>query len=201
MNPLVRTASLVAAFALVAGPAAEGTSIDVSVLAGTPSNVQIRDPLQHLHGQHDVSERIFTGKVLIDERSISLSHPILTLSTRYTNDVDLLIAMFLNAPLHWGLAAQQASTDAAVAELRQLCPGAPLGPRAGARNGYSTYLFRVVCDPERPATAAVLGEERARRSVEFLVNDHVTWVCRTVLNRGGEIERIALSHGRLPVEG
>jgi hypothetical protein len=201
MNPLVRTASLVAAFALVAGPAAEGTSIDVSVLAGTPSKVQVRDPLQHLHGQHDVSEPIFTGKVLIDERSISHSHPMLPLSTRDMNDGDLLIATFLHAPPHRGPSAQQASTDAAVAELRPPCPGARVAARAGARNGYSTYLLRVVCDPERPATAAVLGEERARCAMEFLANDHSTWVCRTVLNRGGEIERIALSHGRLPVEG
>jgi hypothetical protein len=200
MNVLVAVACFVTFQVVAGGAAATGAPLEVAVRSGTSAEVQTRDQLLRLLREFDVSKWIFTDRVLIDERSIPHSHPVLTLFTRYTDDDDLLIATFLHEQIHWYLVAKQAATNDAIADLKALFPAVPIGGRAGARNEYSTYLHLVVCYLEWRVTESVLGEQRARRAMEFFTTSHYTWVYRTVLARGAEIERILVTREILPIE-
>lgn len=199
MRTLAGLAGLVTGLVVAASAAAQGPAIEIALRSGTPAEVQTRDQLRRLLDRLDVSAWVFTHRVLIDERSIPHSHPILTLSTRYTRDDDLLVATFLHEQIHGYLVARQAATDEAIAELKTLFPGGPVGGREGARSEYSTYLHLVVCYLEWRATEAVLGAEPARRTMDVFANDHYTWVYRTVLERGADVERILRARGLMHV--
>ncbi|HTI42964.1 MAG TPA: hypothetical protein VL693_14150 [Vicinamibacterales bacterium] len=69
---------------------------------------------------------LFTRRVLIDERAIPHSHPVLTVGYGDHDDDNLLLSNFVHEQLHWWLVAHQAATDAAIVELRQLFPGMPV---------------------------------------------------------------------------
>ena len=60
--------------------------IDISLKNGSPGEIQTRDQLQRLLTTSDLSKWIFTKSILIDEKAIPHSHPILTLHTRHVKD-------------------------------------------------------------------------------------------------------------------
>jgi len=106
---------------------------------------QTRGRLRRLLSTYDVSSWIYTKTVVVDERAVPFSHPVLTLHPRHAKDDELLLSTFLHEQLHWFFAERQEATEQAIADLRKRFPAAPFGGRAGARDETSTYLHLLVC--------------------------------------------------------
>jgi hypothetical protein len=142
--------------------------------------------LGRLIDRYDLSKWTFTREVIVDENvAISHSHPALTMSApdqAYPDDV--ILAAYVHEQLHWPVEQQPAQRDA-VAELRKLYPDAPKGPPEGARNQFSTYVHLIVCHLEYEAMRELVGDERARATLN---KPYYRWVYRTVL---AENEKIA----------
>src|SRR5688500_14429317 len=78
--------------------------LDIVLKQGTPNEAQTRDQLQRLLATYDLSPWLYTKSIVIDERAIPFSHPVLTLHTRHLKDDELLISTFVHEQFHWFLA-------------------------------------------------------------------------------------------------
>lgn len=160
-----------------------------------------RDQLLRLAATYDLSPWRFTDSIRIEGgiNVIPHSHPVLTLSTRHLKDDDLLLATYIHEQLHWYMAANRPKWEAAAAELRTLFPDAPTRGKEGGGEGVTTYVHIIVCWLEYQGIRSLLGELRAKQVMDFWMQDHYTWVYRTVVERDGELRALLVRHALFPV--
>jgi hypothetical protein len=183
-----------------AAPPVQPAALEIELKQRSPDEARTRDQLLRLLREHDLGRWIFTRKVVIDgtPRFIPHSHPVLTLSTEYQKDDDLLLSTFVHEQLHWYLEENHERAKPALQELRKLYPDAPAGPREGARDLESTYRHLIVCYWEIRAAKELLGELRAYQVGQFWAQDHYTWIYRKVLEEGYKIGPLIHKHGLVP---
>lgn len=157
-----------------------------------------RDQLLRLLDQHDLSKWLFTRKIHIESGVIPHSHPVLTLSTRYIQDDELLLATFVHEQLHWFLDDKHDAVRAAVADFGEMFPAVPVGYPDGARDEYSTYMHLIVCSLEHAGVEELLGQLRARWTMEFWATHHYRWIYRTILDHRREIDGVLREHSLIP---
>ena len=174
------------------------STISIALKQNTIGEAETRDQLQRLLKTYDMSPWFYTKSVVIDERAIPFSHPVLTLHTRHAKDDELLLSTFVHEQLHWFFSGRPEQTEQAIADLRKAFPDAPAGGTAGARDQSSTYLHLLVCFLERQGVSRVLGELKAQQVIEFWATDHYTWVYRQVLDHGQDIAAILKTRQLLP---
>jgi len=114
--------------------------LDISLKNGSQAEIHTREQLQRLLKTYDLSKWIFTKSILIDEKSVPHSHPVLTLHTRHLKDDDLLLSAFVHEQLHWFLVQKDKETTEAIKELRVVFPKVPVGFPVGSEDEESTYL-------------------------------------------------------------
>jgi hypothetical protein len=132
--------------------------IEIALKSGTPREVQTKEQLQRLLKTYDLSKWIFTRSILIDEKAIPHSHPVLTLHTRHLKDDDLLLSTFVHEQLHWFLVQNDQETKEAMKDLRTTFPKVPVGFPDGAENEEFTYLHLLVNYLEYRADRELLGD-------------------------------------------
>lgn len=183
---------------LCLNPSYAQSNIEIALKQGNKEEQQTKAQLQRLLQTYDVAKWIFTKSVLIDEKSIPHSHPVLTLSTRHVRDDELLLSTFLHEQFHWFLTQNHKHTEEAKRELRGLFPKVPVSFPEGAKDEESTYLHLLVIYLEYKANREIFGELKARQVMEFWATDHYTWVYKTVLERPRDIGNIVFKHKLVP---
>jgi hypothetical protein len=173
-------------------------NIDIALKQGSKEEEQTKAQLQRLLKTYDLAKWTFTKSVLIDEKSIPHSHPVLTLSTRHLRDDELLLSTFVHEQIHWFLTQNYKNTEEAKKELRGLFPKVPVSFPEGAKDEESTYLHLIVIYLEYRADREMLGELKARQVMEFWATDHYTWIYKTVLERPRDIGNIVFKHKLVP---
>jgi hypothetical protein len=174
--------------------------IEISLKNGSKAEHQTREQLQRLLKSYDVSKWIVTKSVIIDEKVIPHSHPILTLNTRHLKDDELLLATFVHEQMHWFVIQDQQRLAAAIKEFRAMFPTVPTTQPEAARDEGSTYLHIAVIYLEYRAARELLGELRAKQVMDFWATDHYTWIYKTVLTRPRDIGQIMFKHKLVPTE-
>ena len=172
--------------------------IEIALTAGGKEEQQTKAQLQRLLQTYDLAKWIFTKSIVIDEKSIPHSHPVLTLSTRHLRDDELLLSTFVHEQIHWFLSQNHKITEQAKKDLRSLFPNVPVNSPEGAMDEESTYLHLIVIYLEYRADREILGELKARQVMEFWANDHYTWIYKTVLERPRDIGNIVFKHKLVP---
>ena len=172
--------------------------LDIALKQGTADEARTRDQLQRLLATYDLSPWIYTNSIVIDERAIPFSHPVLTLHTRHLRDDELLLSSFVHEQFHWFLSERRVATEQAIADLRKLFPSVPSGGVAGARDEYSTYLHLLVCYLEQQAVLRILRELKAKQVMDFWAPDHYTWVYQTVISRSRDIGQVMRDRKLIP---
>ena len=191
-------------FLLLGQPVAAQTAnkpLEITLKHNDQREQQTKQQLQRLLSAYDVSDWIFTQKIIIESgfNVIPHSHPVLTLSTRHLKDDELLLSTFVHEQLHWFLVQNPKETEEAYKELRSLFPKVPVGFPEGARNEELTYKHIIVCYLEYQAVKALFGELKAKQVMGFWATDHYTWIYKTVLEREREIGSLVRKHKLFPV--
>jgi len=176
------------------------TSITVELKTGSKTESLTKAQLEKLLSVYDLSKYTFTRTVLIEDKAIPHSDPVLTLSTRYLDSDDKLLTAYIHEQLHWYLDAHPRETQQAETELRKLYPSVPVGYPDGAKDEESTYLHLIDCYLEVKADENFLGPERAAALLHFLENDHYRWVYRMVGRDNSAIDAI-VERAHLSPEG
>ena len=174
------------------------SNVDITLKQGSKQEEQTKAQLQRLFKTYDVAKWVFTKAVLIDEKSIPHSHPVLTLNTRHSRDDELLLSTFVHEQSHWFLTQNHKNTEEAKKELRVLFPKVPVSFPEGATDEDSTYLHLIVIYLEYRADRELLGELKARQVMDFWASDHYTWIYKTVLERTRDIGNIVFKHKLVP---
>ncbi len=172
--------------------------LEIALKQGRPDEARTRDQLQRLLAAYDLSPWIYTRSIIIDERAIPFSHPVLTLHTRHAKDDELLLSTFVHEQFHWFLTERPEATEQAIADLRKLFPTAPAGGTAGARDEHSTYLHLLVCYLDQRADLQLLGELKTKQVMDFWASDHYTWVYQTIASRSRDIGQIMRDRKLIP---
>jgi len=168
--------------------------IEISLKNSSKSEAQLRERLQKLLQQYDLSKWIFTRKILIEDKVIPHSHPVLTLNTK--EDGDVLLATFVHEQIHWFLSANFDRTEKAKAELKSIYPKVPVGSPDGARNKESTYLHLIVNYLEYEAMRELVGDVRAKEVFEG--KGYYGWIYKTALTDASRIKDV-LERNRLRI--
>jgi len=171
---------------LLCAPAGAQVKLDISLKNNSETESRTRENLQKLLQQYDLSKWIFTRKVLIEDRVIPHSHPVLTLSTR--GEGDALLSTFVHEQIHWFLDEHSERTEKAKAELRAMYPKVPVGPPDGARNEESSYLHLLVNYLEYEAMRELIGDAKAKGLLEG--KGYYKWIYRIVLEDTARIKDV-----------
>lgn len=156
-------------------------SITINLAHGSENEQQTKVELQKLMTAYNLTKYTFTNTVIIDERAIPHSHPVLTLHTRHLNSDDQLLSTYVHEQLHWYLDAHKSQTGAAEDDLREMYPKVPVGYPDGANDEESTYLHLIDCYLEMEADRDLMGRDRALAVMNFWAGDHYRWVYKTVM--------------------
>lgn len=151
--------------------------------------------IERLAVDYDLKPWTFTHEIIIDEKAIPHSHPVLTLHTRHLNQEDELLSTYVHEQLHWFLSEHEADTEAAERDLMKIYPNVPVGYPEGGVDRTSTYLHLLVCRLEQQADEELLGKARTDKVMQFWATDHYTWVYHTVLQDGSQVDAILQDHG------
>jgi hypothetical protein len=173
-------------------------SIEVELAHDSQAEKRTRDHLLGLLARFDLSRWQFTDRVVIDERAIPHSHPVLTLHTRHEDDV-LLLSTYLHEQLHWFITAQPDERIVPVIKaLEDRYPAVPVGFPIGPDDPLSSYFHFMICYLEWKSLAELVGADRARQAMDFWARDHYTEIYATVLRDGDFIRELVERYRLLP---
>ena len=174
---------------------AQPLDVEIERAHDTASEQATADQLRRLLSQFDLTPWLFTRRILVDERAIPHSHPVLTVHTRHLREDNLLLSTFVHEELHWWLDAHQQQTAAAVTELRGRFPHLPVGAPDGADNEESSYSHLIVIYLEHQGDKSLLGDKQATDVMAFWKTDHYRVLYATVLDAEEGVGRIVARHG------
>jgi len=153
---------------------------------------QTADQLKKLIGSYDLTKYTFTRDVTIDRGAMNHAFPELTLNARFANVPDDLLSSYIHEQLHWYLRDHDMQQKAAINELRQMYPNAPVGLPQGADTAYSTYGHLVDCYLEIEADRQLIGPERTLATIRN--KGHYTWIYETILRDEARIAAVVDEH-------
>lgn len=179
---------LLACLLSAASASADQQSIDIHTAHHSSSELATEAQLKQILSEYDLQPWTFTREVVIDEHAIPHSHPVLTLHTRHLNHHDDLLSAYLHEQLHWFLTAHDSATQAAIQDLMEKYPAVPVGFPEGAQDRDSTYVHLLVCRLEQNADSKLLGSARAEAVIG--AQDHYTWIYKTVVKDGPQIDAV-----------
>ena len=157
-----------------------------------------REQLEGLVSRYDLGPWLFTREVVIDDDAIPHSHPVLTLHTRHLGSDDQLLSTFLHEELHHHETNHHEETARAIAELRTLLPGLPVGFPDGASTEESSYLHVIVNHFEYVSLARIVGKERADATFGFWETDHYRAIYRAERENRAEVAAVVARAGLVP---
>jgi hypothetical protein len=164
----------------VAAEAHAGQPVTIGVARGTVREQATRARLEQLLEAYDLSKYTFTREAVIEEGARNHPPPVLTLNVQFADSSDDLLASYVHEQIHWHLKLHDTRQHRAVAELRRMYPGAPVGLPDGAENAYSTYGHLVTCYLELQAMRRLTDAERAAAVINR--KRHYLWVYKTVMS-------------------
>jgi hypothetical protein len=140
--------------------AAATNQVSIRLAHHTSREMQTAQTLKQVLSSYDLSKYAFTHEVIIEERAMNHAFSVLTLNARFADSPDELLSSFVHEQLHWYLREHDTQQKAAIAELRQIYPNAPVGLPEGADTAYSSYGHLVDCYLEIQADRELIGSNR-----------------------------------------
>jgi hypothetical protein len=180
----IAAASLAAPPPDAAAPGVEATVAGVHIRAasGTEYERQAVAQLARLLQHYDLKRWTHQTEILVQQGAGARNRGgVLRLSTRYTDDDDWALSVYVHEQGHLYFDGKGADREAAIADLDALYPDAPDNMKdGGARTRRDTLLHLAVCLLEYDAMVSLVGQERTRAL--FRRKDVYPWVYAHVLS-------------------
>jgi len=158
-------------------------TISIQLAHHTRRETQTAQTLKQVLSSYDLSKYAFTHEVVIEERAMN---------ARFADSPDELLSSFVHEQLHWYLRDHDAQQKAAIAELRQMYPNAPVGLPEGADTAYSTDGHLVNCYLEIQADRELIGPKRTDEVIKN--KPWYTWIYKTILRDEDKIRAVVEEH-------
>jgi len=177
-----------------ASPAINSAVVDI-LNRKMPVHIEVNNPnsrtqkakklLQKILKDKRIFPYLISRKVVIESDVISHSHPI-TLNTKYINEPNLFLSVFLHEQFHHYLDFKQDEWKKFIEWTKREFPNVPIYPNGGARDELSTRSHLLVNFLEYRALSQFIGEEQAK--LELLKFKHYKWIYKTMLENLSLIE-------------
>ena len=180
--------------------AAQTPTVSIELAHDSVSEQQVKDQLERLLKEYDLSRWIFTKKIRIEQGARPHSHPVLTLNTRYATNDRLMLAGFVHEQIHWFLVGKGRGASKATAEAAQRYSSAPERiSDGGAGSRDSTTLHLVVCQLEFESLRALLGADTATAVVQEQITEGASglgyqWIYQRVLDDQDQLSQLIRKH-------
>ncbi|MEM6347010.1 MAG: hypothetical protein AAF927_24190 [Bacteroidota bacterium] len=166
--------------------------IEITTKNNSEREQKVAALLAEVLAEYDLSKWAFTHKVIIEQKAIPHSHPVLTLSTRSTDKIDLM-SVYLHEQIHWYVDKYPEAEKNAINTFKAKYKDVPYKNKAGARSEYSTYLHLIVCYLEYQSMIALIGRQKAK---QLMWNQtHYTWIYNKVVEEEAYIGQIVQANG------
>lgn len=153
--------------------------------------------LFHLTQVYDLTPFLFTKKIQIQSQVIPSSHPVLTLNTKFAEQPEKILALFLHEQFHWWIIKEPIRTNLAIIELKVLYPKAPETLSSGKD---STYIHLIVCYLEYASLKYFLSENKAKELIkEFIDKEKMyPWIFSEILKNESKIKSVLSKQQLIP---
>ncbi len=168
--------------------------VEITTHTGSELERGIKIRLEKLLGQYDLEKYLYTKEIKIQSGTIPHSHPVLTLNTKYENNIHLL-STFLHEQMHWYTLSKEYDNKKLAEALFTKYPKVPGPLPEGAGDERSTYLHILVCYLEYHTLEQVIGTEKAKAHMEYMGTQHYKWVFQTVVRDYEELKEVVGSAG------
>ena len=176
-------------------------TIQIELASGSGSEQRLKRRLNKILARYgpQLQRWQFTNKVVLDDSSISHSHPVLTIGTKtkaVRTDIGLL-AIYLHEQIHWFLSRYLARLESALRDLRARYPRVKVGANeGGAGDERSSYLHLLVCTLEYDALRSIISKAASTRLLS--TKPYYEWIYRTVLHDYERIRHVCVIHELIP---
>ncbi len=156
------------------------------------------DTLKKLVLKYDLSSFFYTKKIVLDSQAESISHPVLTLNTKYAAYSPIFLSNLLHEQLHWWMELNNDKVSVALPDLKKQFRNSP--EIKGAKDPDATYRHLLICWMEYMAVTKYMGEDIAVSNLKHFihVDKKFPWIYTQVLDHSKEIWDIVGKHNFIP---
>ena len=162
------------------------------------TTILAHEQLKKLIYKYDLSSFLYTKHIILDSKARSISHPILTVNTKYAAYPPILLSNFLHEELHWWMKQNQEKVQVALPDLKKAFKNSPM--IKGAKDPDSTYRHLIICWMEYMAVLKYMGEDVAKANLQHFiqVDRRFPWIYTHVLKDSQQIWDIVGKHKFIP---
>jgi hypothetical protein len=170
---------------------AETPKLNVKTKHGTPLEEQRKDQIERLAKQYDLKRYTITRDINVEQGAMNHSSPVLTLNLRFLDNDDLALSAYVHEQGHWVLMERhRMDMQPLFSDLQNTFPNLDVTPPHGDGQLRSSYYHLVVCMLEWQAMEELVGQERARKVIEWKQGDHYIDIYKAIMDRREQAEAI-----------
>jgi hypothetical protein len=176
-------------------------AVQIELASGSGSEQRLQQRLSKILARYGprLERWRFIDRVVLDDGSISHSHPVLTIGAR-TKAVRTdkgLLAVYLHEQIHWFLSGHPVRLRRALTDLKAKYPLVKVGAKeGGARDEKSSYLHLLVCTLEYDALRTIIGNVSSTRLLSS--KPYYEWIYETVMHDFEGIRHVCVFHKLIP---
>ena len=153
-----------------------------------------RQNLEQLLQVYDLRPYLLTLDIQIQSQAYPQTQPILTLNTRFAEQPNKLLAVFIHEQLHWWATKKSGEINKAIGEIKSLLPTVPEKELGTDEN--LAYLETIICFFEYKTMIQLLNKKEANKVLrDFIHTDKVNpWINTQVYLKFKAIEAVLKKH-------
>lgn len=164
------------------------SEVSFEAASDNPRELRTVAELRELSVTCDLSGLQWTPRVVVQNRVVPHSHPVLTLNTRVTGDP--LLATYLHEQMHWWT-ADHPGFGLAIGDTRSEWARVADRAEGAAGDEHSTRLHLIVCHLERRAMECVVGKSRTAAVLWEQIRDRIyPWVYGQIETHGRWLDQV-----------
>ena len=166
---------------------AQTPKLNIRLAHGYVEEMKKRQQIERLAEHYDLSKYTITRDLVIEERAMNHSAPVLTLNLMFLDDDDRALGVYVHEQAHWVLMTRHRNQSREMLdELTRLYPNIKIDPPHGDGNRATSYLHLPVIMLEWQALENLLGVTRARAVMKRA--NHYTDLFATVIDHRPQME-------------
>ena len=175
-------------------PAQVGPVIRMTEVGPNKWTALTRQNLEQLLQVYDLRPYLLTLDIQIQSQAYPQTQPILTLNTRFAEQPNKLLAVFIHEQLHWWATKKSEEINKAIGEIKSLLPKVPEKELGTDEN--LAYLETIICFFEYKTMIQLLNKKEANKVLrDFIHTDKVNpWINTQVYLKFKAIEAVLKKH-------
>jgi len=175
---------------------AKTPKLNITLQHNSSGEQKRKEQIERLAEQYDMSRYTITRDIVVDEKAINHSSPVLTQNLRFLDNDDRALSAYVHEQAHWLLMEHhRLQIRDMLAELLRLFPNIDTSPPYGDGNVGTSYIHLVVLMLEWQALENLIGTERAQAVMEFKRQDHYKALYATVMDQRKQMENFLKRYG------